>query len=1436
MDLASRLTNFFTGRQAQPKVNVATQPAFTPQGQQVQPVGFGQDLLNKAAYGVTHLPFFQSLVGLQKATPAFQQSGQQAFQPANFINNNRSITDYIPRFQAPVNSGIPGQIFSTVANMPMDIGSSIVGKGIIDPALDLGRLAGGALTHQQATGYNTLKSPLARLGYNAGGINATPQQILGNLGGVAEPILNAVGGEGAMGMAEQVAKAAPKRTLMALLKHEVPQGLKLGAGFGLASGLNEGRNKSLQDQLTGAAISTGTNAIGGGLLAGGLTAGSYASGKLFNIMKNVALAHGLSDKAANEAAMKNVKNIPRDLLGKFAKSSSIESPTPPGLLNNMSPQQHIAPDILSDPSLPGVSQMFGNKRGLPVKMSPEKEAAMFAEMNKAAGIPEKIDIPGPGLSIKEVNSKNIKPSSFVPNPKIAENLPASQSDIIPQARPGDFSNSRSADQLFAKKNLEKVPAGNPEPLPWEPNGDAHVSTTPKNQQPPSPVQLGSETKSIQPQTSSIDSHKPLPSNQVSSSSDIINQNLKGSNYKYDEGLGAGKPRYPGEKTPLIGTPQGTLKDALSSRYVAGEQISQRAAVLKGLQDQGIKSPVEHNLYRDVIEHPEDMSKVLTQVKNPQAFEKAVQAHREFTDYIHSQNLESGGNVGYKKNYATHIWDLTDPAKAAEYQTMLNGKAKNFKGYFNKERVFNDIREGNAAGFQLKNKTAQEDITQLASTAQKEIQGRVFANKLKSTFPGEVHIMKNDGEPPANAIQLTIPGMKGTYVSPNLYEKIKFLQPQDFGKVAKVMDFVSGGIKHLELSGGLFHVKNTGMDYLGSHLAYGKMPRVDQAAHVFFSSKAMNEYRQGLIESGQMDKMLKAGVTLSKAQDFPSAEGITGLRSTISKVNPLSMLNRATFTRLEDYFKSSVFNIMDKKGMIDFSTPEKAKASEAIGAQLNNIFGSQNRSIGDSVLKSKFGQWIGRQGVLAPDYQEGRFKRTLSAINPNFTGKQLGKLPARTAGNDFALRTLAGRLIVTAALAEISRRVISGQFNPDLKSILQNDIIDPSYPTPFTNKNSKGQDVTQVAHMPSSNVSDILKLGQDPEHFAISHLGAGVSAGIGYVANQDYFGNKLSNTNNSGEKIGNIIKSKLPIPIVQAQKVLSGKISPGNAAINIAGDRVTQNPADPIVQANKLASNAYDAAYKSALASGKSDLSAQMSGLSAFKKTKQTGQSPYDATGQNKGVANGTTLLTKDNKVIDLKPKTKGQGIDAFTNQNDTYSKAREVWKANLDQSQKDAAFKQLGVTNDQVRYDYIANHSNDVKTQYILSKNMNHQDLLDRLTTGRQKSVSGSIFASDGVINSLKDQGLLSNSEATALKNKDFNKDGSPVTKKGTGKKASLKVDFRTFAKKLTEKPIHMSTSRVTKVKSYTPKKVHQPKVSEFKLRGKVLSLKNKARKPQTFL
>jgi len=141
--------------------------------------------------------------------------------------------------------------------------------------------------------------------------------------------------------------------------------------------------------------------------------------------------------------------------------------------------------------------------------------------------------------------------------------------------------------------------------------------------------------------------------------------------------------------------------------------------------------------------------------------------------------------------------------------------------------------------------------------------------------------------------------------------------------------------------------------------------------------------------------------------------------------------------------------------------------------------------------------------------------------------------------------------------------------------------------------------------------------------------------------------------------------------------------------------------------------------------------------------------------------------------LDLTPETKGQGIDQFSNQNWKYSKAREVWK-NKDQIGEEGtkeALSQLGVNEEDVRYDYLSNHTNDIKTQYILSKNLDHEQLLERLMTGRVESVTGELFAANGVIDNLEDQGYLSDSEAKALKNMKFDNKGNDLSKGSKGRK-----------------------------------------------------------------
>lgn len=143
------------------------------------------------------------------------------------------------------------------------------------------------------------------------------------------------------------------------------------------------------------------------------------------------------------------------------------------------------------------------------------------------------------------------------------------------------------------------------------------------------------------------------------------------------------------------------------------------------------------------------------------------------------------------------------------------------------------------------------------------------------------------------------------------------------------------------------------------------------------------------------------------------------------------------------------------------------------------------------------------------------------------------------------------------------------------------------------------------------------------------------------------------------------------------------------------------------------------------------------------------------------------------KSVDISPPTKGTGIGAFANRDWNITKARDIWNANLSKEDKDSAFKKLGVEAEDVRYDALANYSVDIKTQYVMSKSPNKEKLIENLLTGRVRSIGDNIFASDGVIDNLIDEGLLTKEEGKALKALDYDNKGKLIKKTVKGKKAA---------------------------------------------------------------
>ena len=62
-----------------------------------------------------------------------------------------------------------------------------------------------------------------------------------------------------------------------------------------------------------------------------------------------------------------------------------------------------------------------------------------------------------------------------------------------------------------------------------------------------------------------------------------------------------------------------------------------------------------------------------------------------------------------------------------------------------------------------------------------------------------------------------------------------------------------------------------------------------------------------------------------------------------------------------------------------------------------------------------------------------------------------------------------------------------------------------------------------------------------------------------------------------------------------------------------------------------------------------------------------------------------------------------------------------------------------------------------------------HEELMQALTNGRRKSITGQMFAKNGVINKLRVEGYITKWEARALNAAQFDVDGNRITKEGSG-------------------------------------------------------------------
>ena len=112
---------------------------------------------------------------------------------------------------------------------------------------------------------------------------------------------------------------------------------------------------------------------------------------------------------------------------------------------------------------------------------------------------------------------------------------------------------------------------------------------------------------------------------------------------------------------------------------------------------------------------------------------------------------------------------------------------------------------------------------------------------------------------------------------------------------------------------------------------------------------------------------------------------------------------------------------------------------------------------------------------------------------------------------------------------------------------------------------------------------------------------------------------------------------------------------------------------------------------------------------------------------------------------------------------------------------KPEIYKAMGLDQHDVEYDYMANQPSDAISAYLMeeinSAGLDHESVVRALINGRRASISGKMLASNTVVDEMYRQGMITNSERTALKKVKLGKNGENQalpTGSGTGRKKSV--------------------------------------------------------------
>lgn len=826
--------------------------------------------------------------------------------------------------------------------------------------------------------------------------------------------------------------------------------------------------------------------------------------------------------------------------------------------------------------------------------------------------------------------------------------------------------------------------------------------------------------------------------------------------------------------------------------------------------------------------------------------------KQFFDNKYKEYIaKTGDKLGYHEDYLPGLW-----ANSPEQIQQVFGRTLGLHPSFTQEKIIKDYKTGIAAGLTPRFQTLGELAGWYEGKVNKAIADHQFFNQFSkdglfqpATKAPRDWVTLNPDRFPKISVNVDGTEYRGTYKAPPELANVvnNYLQDAQFKGLANIADYVSRA-KNITLSFGIPYtgINAHGVNILARHTLFGTggnpitrfLTGAQYMLHPASAAKALTE------SLSTAPRAVKAGLTLSGEEHTALLnEGESVAKSLGKRWN--QAFETPLFNKMIPSMKLSSFNELVKNGMKD---GDAAKL-------VNNVYGGINW---EQMGRSRDMQNLLRSVVLAPDWAESGLK----------LGGNIAKSVTPWGGANAArYRTMGATFLGSLVALNVANKLSSGHYayqnDPGHTFELETGYTSDGqkrYLRPYGT-------AVDFARLPFDIAAGLAQGDPTSAFRAISNrLSIPLGSALHLLTNTNYKGQAIYGRDKYGNDIppmqaaggigteagglvgfpsfaGNAIDyatgkqggeqaltQGLELPfryqgpgnsgaqkqvgaglsgqaLYDAKKAVAGqsKFSPNQMQYIQQGGQGAVNDLLQLRQNRQQINAAKKSGQQStntnqAFAAESSQLDPQQQ-----KVAESLAKTRVELHGGETTVGTKTFYRTPDGvKSIDVTPPTKGQGIDAYTNQNWQYSKARDVYKSTLSDGKKQELLKQLGVTPAQAEYDYKATHSTDVKTQYITGQNLDHQELLKQMVKGRVVSVSGTQFASNAVIDNLQEQGYLSDAEAKALKAIKVTADGRNLVKTKAGRMKRVKG-------------IKLSIPKAKKITVKGPKKV---KVKQYKLKS----------------